>query len=321
MGIEMNHPTPSHSPNTNAKLSGSQHKWSNVVNQNGRRTQSPTISDSFKAQSWRTSTSRCQCALSIPPMPPLEPIKGLDIAVVVHYAHKLGDFARAHDDFELAKEEWTPAMFARVLQLISDAKCTAMDAPLRVFHQAIRNNGLWAAWIGSAASYPRFEKILLQELGEVIENLSPKYLKDIKIDHLLKIFPAHGENGEVELRGKKRKLKRQVLKWCETQPEDILNAEWSKINVLKWRLQEVIDKKDLEMEQRMKEKQSFHNNWRHSNNSSPVNYNRNSTNTSPKPVVIPQQQPRFSLADKSSWPTLQANWNASPAENRLVLGM
>ena len=42
MGIEMNHPTPSHSPNTNAKLSGG-HKWSNVVT-NGRRTQSPTIS-------------------------------------------------------------------------------------------------------------------------------------------------------------------------------------------------------------------------------------------------------------------------------------
>lgn len=321
MGIEMNHPTPSHSPNTNAKLSGG-HKWSNVVT-NGRRTQSPTISDSFKAQSWRTATSRCQCALSIPPMAPLVPIEGLDIAVIVHYAHKLGDFARAHNDFEQSKEEWTPQMFGRVLQLISDAKCMAMDAPLRTFHQAIRNNGLWADWIGSASPYPHFEKILLQELGEVIENLSPKYLKDIKIDHLLKIFPAHGECGEVELRGKKRKLKRQVLKWCETQSEEILNREWSKINVLKWRLQEVIDKKDLEMEQRMKEKQSFHNNWR-SNNPSPVQaYSRHSTNTSPKPTPPPPapQPPRFSLADKSIWPSLQANWNATPNESRLVLGM
>jgi len=311
MGIEMNHPTPSHSPNTTSKLSHHS-KWSNIA-----RTKSPTISDSIKSTNWRSSTSRCNCALNILPMPPLEPVIGLDIPVIVHYAHKLGQFDRAHDDFEKAKEEWTPAMFGKVLQLIHDAKCTAMDQPLRVFHQAIRNNGLWADWIGAAAPFPHFEKILLQELGEVIENLSPKYLKDIKIDHLLKIFPSNESSCEIELRGKKRKLKRQVLKWCETQPEEVLNAEWPQINMLKWRLQAVIDKKDQEMEQRMKEKQSFHSNWR-SNSTSPVSF---TPRTSPKP-----QQQQFRLGDKSSWPTVQstlppvqANW--TPSESRLVIGM
>ena len=282
--------------------------------------------DSFKSASWRSSTSRCTCALSIQPLPPLEPITGLDIPVIVHYAHKLGHFDRAHDDFEKSKEEWTPAMFGKVLQLIHDAKCTAMDQALRVFHQAIRNNGLWADWIGVAAPFPHFEKILLQELGEVIENLSPKYLKDIKIDHLLKIFPSNESSCDIELRGKKRKLKRQVLKWCETQPEEILNREWMAINMLKWRLQAVIDKKDQEMEQRMKEKQSFHSNWR-SNNPSPDSFTtrQHSTSTSPKPQ---QQQFRLVPSDKTSWPTLrsnlpsmQANWTATTPESRLVIGM
>lgn len=309
----MNHPTPSHSPNTNVKLA----KWSNVA----RRTNSPSIADSFK--NWRPNSSRCNCSLSIRPMPPLEPIKGtLDIATILHYAHQYGDFAKAHDDFERSKDEWTPAMFGKVLQLIHDAKCTAMDTPLRAFHQAIRNNGLWTYWIQAAAPYPRFEAILLEELAAVIENLSPKYLKDIRIEHLLKIFPAADGRQDVHLHGKKRKLKRQVLKWCETQTEEVLNTEWANINTLKWRLQSVIDTKDREMEERLRQKASYQHNWR-SNNSSPVSYTaRHSTNTSPKPIMpVVAATPRFSLADKSNWPSLQANWNTTPNQNQLVLGV
>jgi hypothetical protein len=102
------------------------------------------------------------------------------------------------------------------------------------------------------------------------------------------------------------------------------------INILKWRLQKVIDIKDREMEDRQRQKLTYNNNWR-SNSSSPVAY------ATPAPVstVAPpslsamkpnaampvQQQPRFSLADKASWPTLQANWNSQPNESRLVMGM
>ena len=56
-----------------------------------------------------------------------------------------------------------------------------MEQSLRVFHQAIRNNGLWTHWIEASASFPKYEAMLLEELAAVIENLSPKYLKDIKV--------------------------------------------------------------------------------------------------------------------------------------------
>jgi len=316
----MNHPTPSHSPNTNVKLA----KWASVARRSDGRN-SPSIADSLK--NWRTPTAQCNCSLSIRPMPPLKPIKGtLDIPTILHYAHQYGDFARAHDDFERSKDEWTPAMFGKVLQLIHDAKCIAMDTPLRAFHQAIRNNGLWTYWIQAAAPYPRFEAILLEELAAVIENLSPKYLKDIRIEHLLKIFPAADGRQDVHLHGKKRKLKRQVLKWCETQTEEVLNNEWANINTLKWRLQSVIDTKDREMEERQRMKsQNYHHNWR-SNSSSPVSYqSRHSTNTSPKPITLVQAAtpttPRFTLSDTSNWPSLKANWTTTPNQNQLVLGV
>ena len=38
-----------------------------------------------------------------------------------------------------------------------------------------------------------------------------KYLKDIKIDLLLKIFPSFDGKQDVQLHGKKRKLKRQEM--------------------------------------------------------------------------------------------------------------
>lgn len=342
MGFEQNHPSPAHSPGTTSQLLSVHHNIDvNNNNSNGaaaakktwnslmRRTNSPSIADSIRT--WRPATSRCQCKLSVRPTP-TQPSRGqphdIDIPTVVHYAHQYGDFAKAHDDFESVKDLWTPQMFGQVLNLIQEATCLNMDMALRTFHQAIRNNGLWTNWIESASSYPRFEAILLEELAAVIENLSPKYLKDIKIDHLLKIFPSSDGKQDVQLHGKKRKLKRQVLKWCETQSEDILDTEWPKINALKWRLQSVIDHKDKEMEERQKQKLSYQHNWR-SNSASPVNrfQNHMAVNQAVQQVQMTSsvnEKPRFSLSisDKSNWPSLQSNWNSSaPHESRLILGM
>jgi hypothetical protein len=140
-------------------------------------------------------------------------------------------------------------------------------------------------------------------------------LKDIKIEHLLKIFPSSDGKNDVQLHGKKRKLKRQVLKWCETQTEEVLNAEWENINTLKWRLQSVIDHKDREMAERLHQKQCYQNNWR----SPPTS---GGSSPSPSTTKNNSQPQRFSLADKNNWPTLQSHWNnVAPHENRLVMGM
>jgi hypothetical protein len=342
MGFEQNHPSPAHSPGTTTQLlsvhtnidlnnnnNNSKKSWNSLM----RRTNSPSIADSIRT--WRPATSRCHCKLSIRPMSSAGVSDPIDIPTVVHYAHQYGDFAKAHDDFEAVKDLWTPQMFGQVLNLIQEANCMNMDMALRTFHQAIRNNGLWTNWIESASSYPRFEAILLEELAAVIENLSPKYLKDIKIDHLLKIFPSSDGKQDVQLHGKKRKLKRQVLKWCETQSEDVLDLEWEKINALKWRLQSVIDHKDKEMEERQKQKLSYQHNWR-SNSASPINRSGTGIHTfatgfqnhiqsengaTNQPA---NQKPRFSLSisDKNNWPSLQSNWNSTaPHESRLILGM
>jgi len=336
MGFEQNHPSPAHSPGTTSQLlsvhnidvnnnnNNSKKSWNSLM----RRTNSPSIADSIRT--WRPATSRCHCKLSVRPQPmSMDMNNSIDIPTVVHYAHQYGDFAKAHDDFEAVKDLWTPKMFGQVLNLIQEANCMNMDMALRTFHQAIRNNGLWTNWIESASSYPRFEAILLEELAAVIENLSPKYLKDIKIDHLLKIFPSSDGKQDVQLHGKKRKLKRQVLKWCETQSEDILDMEWEKINALKWRLQSVIDHKDKEMEERQKQKLSYQHNWR-SNSASPINRNQNSQfssfqnhiGQSESVSVAPKQRFSLSISDKNNWPSLQSNWNSSaPHESRLILGM
>jgi len=343
MGFEQNHPSPAHSPGTTSQLLSVHNIHTDVNNNNNnskqkswnslmRRTNSPSIADSIRT--WRPATSRCHCKLSVRPQP-VNNMDVIDIPTVVHYAHQYGDFAKAHDDFEAVKDLWTPQMFGQVLNLIQEANCMNMDMALRTFHQAIRNNGLWTNWIESASSYPRFEAILLEELAAVIENLSPKYLKDIKIDHLLKIFPSSDGKQDVQLHGKKRKLKRQVLKWCETQSEDILDMEWEKINALKWRLQSVIDHKDKEMEERQKQKLSYQHNWR-SNSASPINRNQFSNSSgfqnhingqsegvTTSQVTTPKQRFSLSISDKNNWPSLQSNWanSSAPHESRLILGM
>jgi hypothetical protein len=313
MGKEIYHPSPSTSPNTSNEIRLMQNyenkKWSSLV----RHSNSPSIADSINSKNWRPSTFNCNCNLSIRPIPTRD--GSIDIPTVVHYAHQYGDFAKAHDDFESVKEQWTPNMFAEVLEMISEAGCNSMEHPLRIFHQAIRNNGLWTHWIESSIQFPKYEAMLLEELAAVIENLSPKYLKDIKIEHLLKIFPSSDGKNDVQLHGKKRKLKRQVLKWCETQTEEVLNAEWENINTLKWRLQSVIDHKDREMAERLHQKQCYQNNWR----SPPTS---GGSSPSPSTTKNNSQPQRFSLADKNNWPTLQSHWNnVAPHENRLVMGM
>lgn len=340
MGKNMHHPSPAHSPHTSNELGLLQNtaydtkKWSSLVS--NRRANSPSIADSIK--NWRPTTFNCSCKLSIRPVLTSDrPVEhgGIDIPTVVHYAHQYGDFAKAHEDFDAVKEHWTPSMFAVVLKLITDSGCHSMEQSLRVFHQAIRNNGLWTHWIEASASFPKYEAMLLEELAAVIENLSPKYLKDIKIEHLLKIFPSSDGKHDVQLHGKKRKLKRQVLKWCETQTEEVLNAEWENINTLKWRLQSVIDHKDREMAERLHQKQCYQNNWRSpptSGGASPTpnsiggnsSSSSSSSNSSSSNMFISkqqQQQRTFSLADKNNWPSLQSHWNNAPHENRLVMGM
>ena len=105
-------------------------------------------------------------------------------------------------------------------------------------------------WIEEVEAYPRFEDLLLNELAQVLENLSPKYLKDIKIEHLLKIFDPNCGDRASCIQGKKRKLKRQVQKWIETQPDEVLDEYWELVTALKWKLMQVIDIKDKEMEER-----------------------------------------------------------------------
>merc|ERR1712184_136123 len=108
---------------------------------------------------------------------------------------------------------WTPELFGEMIGKISSAGCVKLDGAVRDFHQAIRNNGLWCKWIDEVSDFPRFKALLLDELAHVLENLSPRYLKDVKIEHLLKIFEAKTST----IHGKKRKLKRQITKWIETQ--------------------------------------------------------------------------------------------------------
>merc|ERR1711881_309428 len=79
-----------------------------------------------------------------------------------------------------------------------------------------------------------------------------------KIEHLLKIFEAKTST----IHGKKRKLKRQITKWIETQSEDVLNEKYEEVNTLKWLLQRVIEQKDKEQEERTRNKNAYQYNWR-----------------------------------------------------------
>jgi hypothetical protein len=128
---------------------------------------------------------------------------------------------------------------SRFSSLISATKTNRFD-----------NNLFLQNWIEEVEAYPRFEDLLLNELAQVLENLSPKYLKDIKIEHLLKIFDPNCGDRASCIQGKKRKLKRQVQKWIETQPDEVLDEYWELVTALKWKLMQVIDIKDKEMEER-----------------------------------------------------------------------
>jgi len=210
----------------------------------------------------------------------------IDLQRVLFYAHQLDSFQKAHADFDAVKDAWTPELFGQMIGMIADAQCTKLDCAVREFHQAIRNNGLWQYWIDEVKCYPRFEALLLDELAHVLENLSPRYLKDVKIEHLLKIF-GPSEELKSTIHGKKRKLKRQITKWIETQSDDVLDIHWEEVNILKWRLQCVIDQKDKEQEERSRNKASYNYNWRQKTN--------NSSRTS-----SPQ-----SFSNKECWPELR----------------
>jgi hypothetical protein len=241
MGAPEFYPSPAHSPSLST---GS---WSSIARKNN------------EMPSWRPESSRCECSLTIqPPTPEFKPtVTPAELVAseefirsILYYAHQLESFQRAHSNFEELKEYWTPEVFGKMVNIIDMAGCTRLDGALRDFHQSIRNNGLWKNWIEEVEAYPRFEDLLLNELAQVLENLSPKYLKDIKIEHLLKIFDPNCGDRASCIQGKKRKLKRQVQKWIETQPDEVLDEYWELVTALKWKLMQVIDIKDKEMEER-----------------------------------------------------------------------
>lgn len=252
MGAPEFHPSPAHSPSLG---NSSNALWSSIARKN-------TIIDN---QNWRTETFRCTCPLSRQPefRGDCDPSDPVDLRRILFYAHKMDSFENAHADFEAVKDSWTPKLFGKMIGMIAEAQCTKLDSAVRQFHQSIRNNGLWQCWIDEVTEYPHFEALLLDELAHVLENLSPRYLKDVKIGHLLKIF---GTSEEIKstIHGKKRKLKRQITKWIETQPPAVLDANWEAVNALKWRLQRVIDQKDKEQEERSRNKQQYTYSWHRS---------------------------------------------------------
>ena len=210
---------------------------------------------------WQHDSAGCNCILSLRKDTLGYCEDAIDLDMILYYAHQLDDFEQAHHDFEAVKDLWTPTLFGKMVGMIDQARCCKLDNAVREFHQAIRNNGLWKCWIEAVQEYPRFKNLMIQELSTVLENLSPKYLKDVKIEHLLLIFgPLEGAGAIIH--GKKRKLKRQIQKWIETQPDDVLDVHWTEINILKWRLQQVIDQKDKEQEERSRSKNAYQYNWR-----------------------------------------------------------
>lgn len=250
MGYPEYHPSPSHTP----PIAATGSSWSSIARKN---------SNMIDTQNWRSETSRCTCPLSIRPDSTDEDFKSINLDRVVFYAHQLDSFQKAHGNFDAVKDLWTPELFGQMIGMINDAGCTKLDGAVRDFHQAIRNNGLWQCWIDQVERYPRFEALLLDELAHVLENLSPRYLKDVKIEHLEKIFGTSAdEQFPNQIHGKKRKLKRQITKWIETQSDEVLDENWEKINNLKWRLQCVIDQKDKEQEERSRNKAAYNYNWR-----------------------------------------------------------
>lgn len=286
MGAPEYHPSPSHTPPMPQQSS-----WSSIARKNTHL---------IDSQSWRPESSRCTCALSIRPdfKTDSDDVNCIDLERVLFYAHQLDSFEKAHADFELVKDLWTPALFGTMIGMISDAHCAKLDGAVREFHQQIRNNGLWQYWIDGVQQYPHFENLLLDELAHVLENLSPRYLKDVKIEHLLKIFGPTDEAKTSTIHGKKRKLKRQITKWIETQPEDVLDDHWEAINVLKWRLQCVIDQKDKEQEERTRNKNAYQYNWRQKNHMGGSSGSSSASNSSR--TSSPQ-----SFSNKECWPELR----------------
>merc|ERR1719228_484739 len=205
-----------------------------------------------------------------------------------------------------------------MIGMISDAHCAKLDGAVREFHQQIRNNGLWQYWIDGVQQYPHFENLLLDELAHVLENLSPRYLKDVKIEHLLKIFGPTDEAKTSTIHGKKRKLKRQITKWIETQPEDVLDDHWEAINVLKWRLQCVIDQKDKEQEERTRNKNAYQYNWRRKaamyggnlSSASSTSSGCNSSRTASP--AQPTQSFAGNISSRDVWPELRKAFESGP---------
>jgi len=249
MGYPEYHPSPSHTPPIATNSS-----WSSIARKN---------SNMIDTQNWRPESSRCTCPLSIRPESIDETKSEIDLDRVLFYAHQLDNFQKAHGNFEAVKDSWTPELFGQMIGMIDQSGCTKLDGAVRDFHQAIRNNGLWQCWIDEVKDYPRFETLLLDELAHVLENLSPRYLKDVKIEHLNKIFGTSADDQMPnQIHGKKRKLKRQITKWVETQTDEVLNEHWEEVNNLKWRLQCVIEQKDKEQEERSRNKAAYNYNWR-----------------------------------------------------------
>jgi hypothetical protein len=191
------------------------------------------------------------------------------IGSFVFHAHRVSSFLEAMK-FEtvLRKEKWDVDRFATLVDCIHAAGCRRMDDELRKFHREIRNNGLWHNWISSVARHEHFRLIMLDELANVMENLSPRFIKDLSIHNLLDIFGNEG----VHVYGKKRKLKRQVTKWCEVQDTETLDLYYGEINKLKWLMLQVIEEKDRENKMR---EQTKRNNYRNSH--SPSQYQKFTT--------------------------------------------
>lgn len=226
--------------------------WSQTVRKN-----QPKVED----RTWRRETAYCKCSLSNGNVSSYDSLE-----IFVHCAHEMG---KIECTLNFEKDDWTPQKFGRLIAIVSQAACPNMDESIREFHQLIRNNGLWANWIDAVSDYPHFKDLLIDELAQVIENLSPKYLKDITIEHLLEIFKREGDQ---PVPGKKRKLKRQIQKWLEVQDASILNEHYEEINQLKWLVLQVVEDKDKETKEREHKRRINHSsnsNWRNVRTLSP----------------------------------------------------
>jgi hypothetical protein len=301
MGAPEYHPSPSHTP----PMANS--SWSSIARKN---TQNLIDSD------WRPASARCQCPLSVRPAfsSDIDESSAIDLDRVLFYAHKYDSFPKAHADFDAVKDQWTPELFGAMIGRIDSARCTKLDHAVREFHQQIRNNGLWQCWIDQVCDFPHFENLLLDELAHVLENLSPRYLKDVKIEHLLKIFEAKTST----IHGKKRKLKRQITKWIETQSEDVLNEKYEEVNTLKWLLQRVIEQKDKEQEERTRNKNAYQYNWRQKaamyggnlSSASSTSSGCNSSRTASP--AQPTQHFAGNISSRDVWPELRKAFESGP---------